>query len=137
MDRPSRLFVGYRVLGFVSNGVPSCVRHDEKRRENFVVTCVGKAFHTYNVSFRSQDYVCQFCRLIASLCHCCRHMTVYVGLKRSGTDSNSCTFCRIILRMCLGFRNLTWNLHAVVALDMESADLSVSICNLRQLIVLQ
>ena len=63
-------------------------------------------------------------------------MTVYVGLKRSGTDSNSCTFCRIILRMCLGFRNLTWNLHAVVALDMESADLSVSICNLRQLIVL-
>jgi len=50
MDRPSRLFVGYRALGFVSNSVPLCVRYDERRRENFVVTCVGRAFHTYNVS---------------------------------------------------------------------------------------
>ena len=53
MDRPSRLFVGYRALGFVSNNVPMCVRYDEKRRENLVVTCVGRAFHTYNVSCRS------------------------------------------------------------------------------------
>jgi len=50
MDRASRLFVGYRALGFTSNAVPLCVRYDEKRRENFVVTCVGRAFHTYNVS---------------------------------------------------------------------------------------
>ena len=51
MDRPSRLFVGYRALGFTSNAVPLCVRYDEKRRENYVLTCVGRAFHTYNVSF--------------------------------------------------------------------------------------
>ena len=54
-DRGSRLFTGYRALGFTSNAVPLCVRYDEKRRENYVLTCVGRAFHTYNVSFDTGD----------------------------------------------------------------------------------
>jgi len=57
MDRPSRLFVGYRALGFTSNAVPLCIRYSEKRRENYVLTSVGRAFHTYNVSFcREAEY---------------------------------------------------------------------------------
>ena len=46
----SKLFAGYRALGFVSDHVPLAVRYNQKHKENYVVTSVGKAFHTYNVS---------------------------------------------------------------------------------------
>ena len=50
MSSGSKIFAGYRALGFVSNHVPLAVRHHQKHKENYVVTCVGKSFHTYNVS---------------------------------------------------------------------------------------
>ncbi|XP_013379758.1 WD repeat-containing protein 36 isoform X1 [Lingula anatina] len=50
MGSPSRIFCGYRALGFNSNHVPLAVRYHQKHKENYVVTCVGKAFHTYNCS---------------------------------------------------------------------------------------
>lgn len=43
-----RLFVKNRALGYVSNHVPLCVRYIRRRKQNFVITCVGNAFHTYN-----------------------------------------------------------------------------------------
>lgn len=46
----SKIFTGYRALGFVSNHVPLAVRYHQKHKENYVVTCVGKSFHTYNCS---------------------------------------------------------------------------------------
>lgn len=46
----SKIFTGYRALGYVSNHVPLAVRHHRKHRENYVITCVGKSFHTYNVN---------------------------------------------------------------------------------------
>ncbi|XP_060608574.1 WD repeat-containing protein 36-like isoform X2 [Ruditapes philippinarum] len=50
MPAPSKIFTGYRALGFVSNHVPLAVRYHQKHKENYVVTCVGKCFHTYNCS---------------------------------------------------------------------------------------
>ncbi|KAK2173340.1 hypothetical protein NP493_883g01001 [Ridgeia piscesae] len=50
MSCPSQIFTGFRALGFVSNHIPLAVRHHQKHKENYVVTCVGKAFHTYNCS---------------------------------------------------------------------------------------
>jgi len=49
MSDASKIFAGYRALGFVSNGVPLAVRYHQKHKENYVVTGVGTAFHTYNV----------------------------------------------------------------------------------------
>ncbi len=43
----SRLFVGHRALGYVSNHVPLVTRYIRRRREHLVVTCVGRVFHTY------------------------------------------------------------------------------------------
>lgn len=43
----SRIFQQNRALGYVSNEVSASVRYIYKRRENVVVTCVGKSFHTY------------------------------------------------------------------------------------------
>ncbi|KAK3592873.1 hypothetical protein CHS0354_004097 [Potamilus streckersoni] len=50
MSSPSKIFSGYRALGFVCNHVPLAVRYQHKHKENYVITCVGKAFHTYNCS---------------------------------------------------------------------------------------
>lgn len=50
MSPPSRIFKGHRVLGFVSNHVPLTVRYIQRRKENLVVTVVGKSFHTYGCS---------------------------------------------------------------------------------------
>jgi len=50
MPVASKIFAGYRALGFVSNHVPLAVRYHQKHKENYVITCVGKSFHTYNVS---------------------------------------------------------------------------------------
>lgn len=46
----SSLFSGFRVLGLYSNHVPHAVRFHQKHREFYLVTAVGKSFHTYNVS---------------------------------------------------------------------------------------
>lgn len=50
MPVASKIFEGYRALGFVSNHVPLAVRYHHKHRDNYVVTCVGKSFHVYNCS---------------------------------------------------------------------------------------
>lgn len=46
----SSLFSGFRVLGLYSNHVPHALKFHRKHREFYVVTAVGKCFHTYNVS---------------------------------------------------------------------------------------
>ncbi|XP_050439383.1 WD repeat-containing protein 36 [Adelges cooleyi] len=44
----SRVYAPHRALGYVSNDVPLVTRYIQMRRENLVVTCVGRAFHTYS-----------------------------------------------------------------------------------------
>ncbi|MEQ2304811.1 hypothetical protein AMECASPLE_031220, partial [Ameca splendens] len=46
----SFLFSGFRVLGLYSNHVPHALRYHLKHREFYVVTSVGRSFHTFNVS---------------------------------------------------------------------------------------
>ncbi|XP_074546401.1 WD repeat-containing protein 36 [Halichoeres trimaculatus] len=46
----SALFSGFRVLGLYSNHVPHALRYHQKHREFYLVTAVGKCFHTYNVN---------------------------------------------------------------------------------------
>lgn len=43
----SRIFARNRALGYVSNHIPLVTRYILRRKEHFVVTCVGRAFHTY------------------------------------------------------------------------------------------
>ncbi|EGI69333.1 PREDICTED: WD repeat-containing protein 36 [Acromyrmex echinatior] len=43
----SRIFARNRALGYVSNHVPLITRYIVRRKEHFIVTCVGKEFHTY------------------------------------------------------------------------------------------
>ena len=43
----SKIFLRNRALGYVSNEVPHVTRYIQRRKENFIVTCVGKCFHTY------------------------------------------------------------------------------------------
>ncbi|KAG7212982.1 hypothetical protein KM043_002322 [Ampulex compressa] len=44
----SKIFVRNRALGYVTNHVPLVTRHIHRRKENLVVTSVGKEFHTYS-----------------------------------------------------------------------------------------
>lgn len=44
----SKLFRRNRALGYVSNHIPASVRYFRKRQENIIITCVGRAFHTYS-----------------------------------------------------------------------------------------
>ena len=46
-SKESRIFTGHRALGYVSNHVPLQCRFVHRRRENLIVTSVGRAFHTY------------------------------------------------------------------------------------------
>ncbi|KAM4528147.1 WD repeat-containing protein 36 [Odontesthes bonariensis] len=46
----SSLFSGFRVLGLYSNHVPHALRYHLKHREFYVVTAVGRSFHTFNVN---------------------------------------------------------------------------------------
>lgn len=46
----SKIFSGNRALGYVSNHVPLVIRYIQRRKENLIVTCVGRAFHTYGCS---------------------------------------------------------------------------------------
>ncbi|KAF5270441.1 hypothetical protein FQR65_LT05629 [Abscondita terminalis] len=50
MTRGSRIFVPNRCLGYVSNHIPLQVRYIKSRKENLIVTCVGRSFHTYGIS---------------------------------------------------------------------------------------
>ncbi|KAK3793159.1 hypothetical protein RRG08_024990 [Elysia crispata] len=50
MSFPSKIFVGYRALGFVTNHIPLVTRYHKRHRDNYVVTSVGQSFHVYNVS---------------------------------------------------------------------------------------
>lgn len=43
----SKLFRRNRALGYVSNHVPAAVRYIRRRKENVIVTCIGRHFHTY------------------------------------------------------------------------------------------
>lgn len=47
----SLLFNPYKNVGLVSTGVPCLLRYIHKRRENFIITCTGKALATYVVSW--------------------------------------------------------------------------------------
>ncbi|KAM7368489.1 hypothetical protein PAMP_012830 [Pampus punctatissimus] len=51
-ENGSFLFSGFRVLGLYSNHVPHALRYHRKHREFYVVTAVGKCFHTFNVVMR-------------------------------------------------------------------------------------
>ncbi|XP_069023741.1 WD repeat-containing protein 36 isoform X1 [Embiotoca jacksoni] len=46
----SSLFSGFRILGHYSNHVPHALRYHLKHRESYVVTAVGRSFHTFNVN---------------------------------------------------------------------------------------
>uniref|UniRef100_A0A182Q2F6 Uncharacterized protein n=1 Tax=Anopheles farauti TaxID=69004 RepID=A0A182Q2F6_9DIPT len=49
----SNIFQANRALGYVSNHIPPNVRYIDQRRENIVITCVGRSFHVYGCnSFR-------------------------------------------------------------------------------------
>ena len=43
----SKIFVGHRALGYVSNHVPLVTRYINRRKEHLIVTSVGRVFHTY------------------------------------------------------------------------------------------
>lgn len=45
----SRIFRGLKILGHVSNHVPCVLRYVHRRRENFIITCIGKSINTYAV----------------------------------------------------------------------------------------
>lgn len=45
----SSLFSGFRVLGLYSNHIPHALRYHLKHREFYVLTSVGRSFHTFNV----------------------------------------------------------------------------------------
>jgi len=47
---PSKIFCGFRALGFTSNHVPLVTRYHKRHKDNYVVTCVGQAFHVYNTN---------------------------------------------------------------------------------------
>ncbi|XP_066599159.1 WD repeat-containing protein 36-like [Prorops nasuta] len=46
----SKIFVQNRALGYVSGQIPLVTRYIKRRKETFIVTCVGKVFHTYGSS---------------------------------------------------------------------------------------
>ncbi|ESN89835.1 hypothetical protein HELRODRAFT_104619, partial [Helobdella robusta] len=45
----NHLFASYKAIGFVVNEIPISVGIYRRKKEPYVVTCVGRAFHTYNV----------------------------------------------------------------------------------------
>lgn len=50
MSQGSKVFLPCRGVGYVSNHIPLQVRYIKSRKENLIVTCVGKSFHTYGIS---------------------------------------------------------------------------------------
>uniref|UniRef100_A0A8C0KM45 WD repeat domain 36 n=1 Tax=Canis lupus dingo TaxID=286419 RepID=A0A8C0KM45_CANLU len=60
VSRSGALFAGFRALGLFSTDVAHVLRFSALKRRFFVTTCVGKSFHTYDVSGNSlpQDICC-------------------------------------------------------------------------------
>lgn len=48
MPQSSRIFIRNRAIGYVSNHIPAVTRYIKHRKDNVIVTCVGKSFHTYS-----------------------------------------------------------------------------------------
>ncbi|XP_076347675.1 WD repeat-containing protein 36 [Tachypleus tridentatus] len=48
MKDSSKIFTGYKALGFVSNHVPLVLRYINRRKENLAITVIGKSFNTYS-----------------------------------------------------------------------------------------
>lgn len=48
MPRNSKIFLPNRALGYVSNHIPLVTRYIHRRKDNLIVTCVGKSFHSYS-----------------------------------------------------------------------------------------
>ena len=49
----SKIFQGYRAIGYVSNNIPGHVRYKKEEDENFrIITCIGKSFNTYSPKLR-------------------------------------------------------------------------------------
>ncbi|XP_003426057.1 WD repeat-containing protein 36 [Nasonia vitripennis] len=46
----SKVFQRNRALGYVSNHIPVVTRYIQRRKENLIVTCTGRNFHTYGCS---------------------------------------------------------------------------------------
>lgn len=59
MSSGSRIFAGFRALGFVSNEVPCCVQ--TSRDNYFVSTAIGRSFHIYNVGPGSNSFLSHTC----------------------------------------------------------------------------
>ena len=51
MNSNNHIFVSYKALGFVTNNVPISIGYYRKLKKPYVVTCIGRSFHVYNVSF--------------------------------------------------------------------------------------
>ncbi|KAL7988865.1 hypothetical protein Chor_007784 [Crotalus horridus] len=49
LSRGSGLFAGFRVVGLHCNHLAHVLRYHRRHREFYLVTAVGKSFHTYNV----------------------------------------------------------------------------------------
>ena len=46
----SKIFGGYRALGYVCDHLPLSIRRHHVQKENYVVASIGRAFHVYRVS---------------------------------------------------------------------------------------
>ena len=46
----SKIFGGFRALGYVCDHLPLSVRRHHLQKENYVVASIGRAFHVYRVS---------------------------------------------------------------------------------------
>lgn len=57
-SQASKIFEGYKALGFVSNHVPFIIRYVHKLDDLRIVTCVGRSFHSYNSRLRMLE-TCQ------------------------------------------------------------------------------
>ena len=46
----SKIFSGFRALGYVCDHLPFSVRRHQTQKENYVVASIGRAFHVYRAS---------------------------------------------------------------------------------------
>ena len=51
-NNASKIFEGYKALGFVTNNVPFIIRYVQKLEDLRIVTCTGRSFHSYNSRLR-------------------------------------------------------------------------------------
>lgn len=53
MPGNSKIFLPTRALGYVSNHIPLVTRYIDGRKDNIIVTCVGRSFHSYSCAHLS------------------------------------------------------------------------------------